>query len=118
MNCTGARSLEEAKKAINQMLRKLKKLGVKVKKPRIEVQNIVATCELGKPIDLDRVLELEDTEYEPEQFPGLVYRTKKGVAFLVFAGGRMVCAGARTVKEAQEAIKQFIKKLKKIGAIK
>ncbi len=118
MNCTGARSIKEAKKAISQMLNILKKLGVKVRKPKMEIQNIVATYDFGRRIYLDKALQLENTEYEPEQFPGLVYRTKKSVVFLVFGSGKIVCVGARNVKQTEEAIENLIKKFKRIRALK
>lgn len=118
MNCTGARSMPEAKKAIHQMVKKLKRLGVKIKKLKIEVQNIVATYDFNRRVDLDKLLTLEGTEYEPGQFPGLVYRSKTGVAFLVFATGKIVCVGARSMKQVKESIDSLIKDFKKIGALK
>jgi len=116
MNCTGATSLKEAKEAINKMLRILKKAGVKVRKPKMEVQNIVASANLNMKLDLDKIaFNLENCEYEPEQFPGLVYRIEKPkVAFLIFSSGRIVCTGARNKKQIEDAIKILIKRLKKI----
>ena len=116
MNCTGATSLKEAKEAINKMLRILKKAGVKVHKPKMEVQNIVASANLNMKLDLDKIaFNLENCEYEPEQFPGLVYRIEKPkVAFLIFSSGRIVCTGARNKKQIEDAIKILIKRLKKI----
>lgn len=117
MNCTGVTNLKDAKKAIKKMLRMIKKIGFKTFEPKIEVQNIVSSIELKKRVRFDKLLELENSEYEPEQFPGLVYRSKKGIAFLIFGGGKIVCVGARTIKDAKEAIKDLIKKLKKIKAL-
>lgn len=118
MNCTGATSLKEAKHGIDKMLKTLKRIGIKVQKPRIEVQNIVASAELGARLNLDKIaFTLENSEYEPAQFPGLVYRMKKPkVAFLLFGSGKIVCTGARNEKQIIEAIKYLVKKLKKIKA--
>ena len=120
MNCTGATSLKEAKDGIDKMLRTLKRIGVKVRKPRIEVQNIVASAKLGARLNLDKIaFNLENSEYEPEQFPGLVYRiTKPKVAFLLFGSGKIVCAGARNEKQITEALKYLVKRLKKLKAFK
>lgn len=120
MNCTGATSLKVAKDAMGKMLKTFKRFGVKVHKPKIEVQNIVASAELEARINLDKIaFNLENTEYEPSQFPGLVYRmTKPKVAFLLFGSGKIVCAGAKHEEQIEEAIKHLIKNLKKIRAFK
>jgi len=120
MNCTGATSLEEAKNGIEKMLKIFKQIGVKVHKPKIEIQNIVASANLNEKLNLDTIaFNLENSEYEPEQFPGLVYRmTEPKVAFLLFGSGRIVCTGARNEKQVGEAINYLIKKLKKIRAFK
>jgi len=118
MNCTGTTSMEETKKVIRIVLKDLKKLGVKTKKPRIVVQNMVLTARLNKRINLEKLLELEGTEYEPEQFPGLVLRLKDpNVAFLIFTSGRVVMTGARDVDMANVAFKKLKQKLKKVGVL-
>ncbi|MHA1532512.1 MAG: TATA-box-binding protein, partial [Candidatus Heimdallarchaeota archaeon] len=82
-NCTGAKTLEDVRKTIDIIADKLKKLGVDVyKKKDLEmvVQNMVAVADLGSDLNLNEVamgLGLENIEYEPEQFPGLVYRIKE-----------------------------------------
>ncbi len=120
MNCTGTTSMEDTKKVIRIVLRKMKGLGFKIKKqPRITVQNIVATATLSKRMNLDKILELENSEYEPEQFPGLVLRLKDPkVAFLIFTSGKVVITGARDEKTLKEAFEKLKQKLKKVGALK
>jgi len=120
MNCTGATSLKEAKDAIEKMLKIFKGIGIKVRKPKIEIQNIVASAKLDANLNLDTIaFNLESSEYEPEQFPGLVYRIEKPkVAFLLFGSGRIVCTGARNEEQIKEAINYLIRKLKKVGAFK
>jgi len=119
MNCTGTTSMEDTKKVIKIVLKKMKGLGFKIKKPRITVQNIVATASLGKRMDLDKILELENSEYEPEQFPGLVLRMKNPkVSFLIFTTGKVVITGARDEKMMNEAFKKLKQQLKKVGGLK
>ncbi|MBD3155302.1 MAG: TATA-box-binding protein, partial [Candidatus Aenigmarchaeota archaeon] len=82
------------------------------KKFDIKVENIVASVALGIRIPLESLVHhLEGTEYEPEQFPGLVYRMKDPkVAFLLFSSGKIVCTGARKVEDVEFAVKALSKK--------
>lgn len=74
--------------------------------PEFPVQNVVCTDELPHPVNLKALaigLGLEAVEYEPEQFPGLIYRPKAfSAVLLVFANGRVVITGAADVKTAKE----------------
>ncbi|MBL7169543.1 MAG: TATA-box-binding protein [Candidatus Aenigmarchaeota archaeon] len=121
--CTGARSIEDVEKVIKKVVKVLKdaKIGTpKPKKYKISIENIVASSKLEGRLNLDNIaFELEDSEYEPEQFPGLVYRMKDPkVAFLLFSSGKIVCTGARKVEDIEIAVKALSKKLKSINAIK
>src|SRR3989338_8345907 len=77
--CTGTKSISQVKEVISSVIKTLKKIGVKVTKfPKINVQNIVASGSVNLTLNLNLLaLELENTEYEPEQFPGLVYKLDK-----------------------------------------
>jgi len=81
----------------------------------IIVQNIVATADLGGELNLTETatsLGLENVEYEPEQFPGLVYRIKEPkVAMLLFSSGKIVCAGARSKEDASKAVEKLSEEL-------
>ena len=115
-NCTGAKTIEDVKTTIKIIAEKLKKIGVKVyKNPEIVIQNIVATSDLGGELNLSETalaLGLENVEYEPEQFPGLVYRFKEPkVAMLLFSSGKIVCAGARKIEEVSIAVDKLSKEL-------
>lgn len=58
-------------------------------------------------------LELENTEYEPEQFPGLVYKLDEPTAtFLLFTNGKLVCTGTKNKEQLDESMKQLIKNVK------
>jgi transcription initiation factor TFIID TATA-box-binding protein len=76
MVCTGAKSENQAKKAVRKVVRELKSNGILITgKVEIQVQNIVASASLGGKIDLEKsAFTLGRTMYEPEQFPGLIYR--------------------------------------------
>ena len=115
MNCVGARSMREAKLAISKLTRKLRRTGVKIKtEPKVEVQNIVASFDFGREFDLERISRThENTEYEPEVFPGLVFRLEKPKAVvLLFVSGKGVCAGAKSMEDIRRAAKAITKAIK------
>ena len=107
MVCTGAKSEKMAKSAVNKVVRELKKNGIIILgKPTIVIQNIVASANLHGKIDLETAADIMDNVmYEPEQFPGLIYRmgTPK-VVMLLFASGKLVCTGAKYEEMVKEAV--------------
>jgi transcription initiation factor TFIID TATA-box-binding protein len=122
-NCTGAKNVEDVRKTVEIIAEKLEKIGVKVyKNPEIVIQNIVATSDLEGELNLSEValaLGLENVEYEPEQFPGLVYRIKEPkVAMLLFGSGKIVCAGARKTEEVVMAVDKLSKELSSLGLLR
>jgi len=115
-NCTGAKNIEDVRKAIDIIAEKLRELGMSIHKNlEIVVQNMVATSDLGGDLNLNEVavgLGLENVEYEPEQFPGLVYRLNDPkVALLLFGSGKIVCAGARKTEDVSLAVDKVSKEL-------
>ena len=122
-NCTGAKTIEDVRTTIKIIAEKLEKIGVKIhKNPEIVIQNIVATSDLGGELNLSEVavsLGLEKVEYEPEQFPGLVYRIKEPkVAMLLFGSGKIVCAGARKIEDVSLAVEKLSKELSSLGLLR
>lgn len=116
MNCVGAKSMIDAKQAIKKLTRKLKRARIKVKsEPKVEVQNIVASFDFGREFDLERIARsFENTEYEPEVFPGLVFRLDDPkVVVLLFVSGKGVCAGAKGMKDIQKAARKITRLLRK-----
>lgn len=114
MVCTGAKSEQQAKQALMKVVGDLRKESiVTAEKPDIQIQNIVASGELGGTIDLDKgAYALERTIYEPEQFPGLIYRmTEPKVVILLFSTGKFVCVGAKKEEEIPRAISKLQKTL-------
>jgi transcription initiation factor TFIID TATA-box-binding protein len=122
-NCTGAKSLDDVKANIKIIADKLEKIGIEVfKEHKIVIQNIVATSDLKGELNLSEVavaLGLERVEYEPEQFPGLVYRLEDpSVALLLFGSGKIVCAGAKKIDEVNTAIKIVTKELTDLNLLR
>ena len=114
MICTGAKSEKQARSAIKKIVRLLKEGGIiLLSKPEIEIVNMVATVDLGEHIDLETADSiLESVMYEPEQFPGLIYRMREPKAvFLIFASGKVVCTGARSERQVYEAVEKLSKML-------
>ena len=121
-NCTGAKNIEDVRKSVNIIAEKLRKIGVKVyKNLEIVVQNMVAVGDLGGELNLTETamgLGLENIEYEPEQFPGMVYRIKEPkVAMLLFSSGKIVCAGAKNVEDVSIAAEKLFKELNSLGLL-
>jgi len=121
-NCTGAKNIEDVRKTIDIIAEKLRKLGMDIHNNLdIVVQNMVAMANLGGELNLTEVatgLGLENIEYEPEQFPGLVYRIKEPkVALLLFSSGKIVCAGARSTEDASKAVEKLSEELNSLGLI-
>jgi transcription initiation factor TFIID TATA-box-binding protein len=106
MNCVGAKSMQDAKLAIKKLTNKLRKAGVRIKSdPKVQVQNIVASFDFGREFDLEKIARtFENTEYEPEVFPGLVFRVDDPkVVVLLFVSGKGVCAGAKSMADIKRA---------------
>lgn len=116
--CTGAKSMKKVKEAITNIIKNIEKIKVKITvKPKPVVQNMVASGSIGLDLNLNQLaIKLPNTEYEPEQFPGLVYKLQGTRAtFLLFSNGKIVCTGTRSETKLNEAVDLLIKKLAEIG---
>ena len=121
--CTGAKSLEQVKIAISKVAKLIGAMGIVIKdEPVIVVQNIVASSDLGAKINLNAIaisLGLDRVEYEPEQFPGLVYRIDSPkVVVLLFGSGKLVCTGARKPEDVVAAVDKITEDLKAAGLLR
>ena len=117
--CTGARTIEDVAIVIKKVVKVLRESGIaNPKKYEIEVQNIVASAQMPARLDLDKIaLKVENSEYEPAQFPGVIYRMKDPKAtFLLFGSGKVICTGTRTAEEVDRTVNLLFKKLKSIDA--
>ncbi len=89
------------------------------KKPKLKanfkIENIVASADLGVELDLYAIAKASmDVDYEPEQFPGAIYKIHEPkVALLLFKNGKIICTGAKTEADIKRAIEQVIKVVKK-----
>jgi transcription initiation factor TFIID TATA-box-binding protein len=120
MVCTGARSGAESRKAIMKVVKELKKGGLIILgKPSFKVVNIVASASLGGKVDLEQVVvRTRQTMYEPEQFPGLIYRMDEPkVVILVFASGNLVITGAKEEQDVYDAVHKLHESLEQQNLI-
>jgi len=104
----------EARKAILTVVRKLRKEGINVRKPEIQITNVVASAILNGIIDLDRLYSKMDGKiiFEPEQFPGAIYRMESpSVVFLIFSNGKIVCVGAKKEEDIYVAAEKLRQRL-------
>jgi transcription initiation factor TFIID TATA-box-binding protein len=121
--CTGAKCYDDVVRAVTKVAKDIEKAGIFIDiTPKIEVQNIVASSDLGQEINLNTVaitLGLEKVEYEPEQFPGLVYRLDDPkVVVLLFSSGKMVCTGAKVPPDVERAVDKIAAELRSVGLMR
>lgn len=110
MVCTGARSEEDSKKAARQYAKIINKLGFNVKFTEFKVQNIVGSCDVKFPIRLEGLANSHSRfcNYEPEMFPGLIYRmSRPKIVLLVFVSGKIVLTGAKERNHIYEAFQNI-----------
>jgi transcription initiation factor TFIID TATA-box-binding protein len=110
MVCTGAKSEKLARSAINKVVRELKEGGIIILgKPVIIIQNMVASANLHDKVDLEMAADLLDNVmYEPEQFPGLIYRmSDPKTVLLLFSSGRIVCTGGKSKRMVYESVNRL-----------
>ena len=120
MVCTGAKSEKSAKAAIRRIANELRTHGIVIiRNPEVKIENIVATADLNGTLDLEVVAErLTKTIYEPEQFPGLIYRMDEPkTVILIFTSGKLVITGAKTEVGVRLAAKKLQETLEKNGLI-
>lgn len=113
MVVTGLEDVNHAEIAVNKLLKKIKKFGIKKSEPEITIQNMVANGDLHQIIDLNKaVLLMEYIMYEPEVFPGLIYNMRNPRAvFLLFSTGKYVCTGVKTEETLETAILKLTKQI-------
>lgn len=113
--CTGTKSIAQVKQVIDAVIKQIAKIGVKVTdRPKITVENIVASGSIDLNLNLNVLaLQLENTEYEPEQFPGLVYKLNEPPAtFLLFSNGKLVCTGTKNKQQLEDSMTQLNKSIR------
>ncbi len=121
--CTGADSVTHVHTALDIVYQKLRALGIDITDdPPVTVQNIVSGADFGARLNLNAIaigFGLENVEYEPEQFPGLVYRLDDPkVVILLFGSGKAVVTGAKTPDDAANALEKTATELEGLGLLK
>ncbi|XP_041988332.1 TATA-box-binding protein [Aricia agestis] len=106
MVCTGAKSEEDSRLAARKYARIIQKLGFTAKFLDFKIQNMVGSCDVKFPIRLEGLVLTHGqfSSYEPELFPGLIYRmVKPRIVLLIFVSGKVVLTGAKVRQEIYEA---------------
>ena len=119
---TGAKSVENLTRGLNILGELLRNLGIEITNElSYKVQNIVTSADLGSGINLNKIavgFNLEKIEYEPEQFPGLVYRLDDPkVVVLLFGSGKLIITGGKVQEDAQRAVLKIVEDLKGLGLL-
>eukprot|EP01103_Thecamoeba_quadrilineata_P008178 TRINITY_DN17949_c0_g1_i1.p1 TRINITY_DN17949_c0_g1~~TRINITY_DN17949_c0_g1_i1.p1 ORF type:complete len:231 (-),score=36.33 TRINITY_DN17949_c0_g1_i1:140-832(-) len=110
MVCTGAKSEELSRQAARKYARIIQKLGFPAKFTDFKIQNIVGSCDVKFPIKLEGLAYAHHhySTYEPELFPGLIYRmVKPKIVLLIFVSGKIVLTGAKVRDEIYEAFENI-----------
>ena len=120
--CTGADSVDGVHEALEATFETLSNLGLSVDDdPVITVQNIVVSGDLRENLNLNAIaigFGLESVEYEPEQFPGLVYRLEEpAVVALLFGSGKTVITGCKRFEDAEEATSVLVERLSELSLL-
>ena len=120
--CTGAKSAAAVREAIYIVVGNLVDAGIEVTKdPEVTVQNMVATIDLKAKLNLMTLaisFGMENVEYNPEQFPGLVYRMDDPkVVALLFSSGKVVCTGAKRKEDITRAVERIQTELSNAGLL-
>ncbi len=116
--CTGTKSVDQAHEAVANLLKDIQKLDIDVTDINdLTIQNMVASTCFNKELNLNKIaFDLEGTEYEPEQFPGLVYRMESPkVVFLLFKSGKVICTGAKSHDMIEKSVEQLKINLEEIN---
>ncbi|TFG03081.1 MAG: TATA-box-binding protein [Promethearchaeota archaeon] len=120
MVVTGLRKAVEAPRVVEKVVKNIRKAGIKLANPEITIQNIVASGDLHTNIDLNMAaIVMEYAMYEPEVFPGLIYRMQDPkTVFLIFSTGRIVCTGAKKKEIVREAVLKLNQQVRELGVAK
>jgi len=108
--CTGGKTEQEAKLAVEKLIEKLREKGISVAEPELSVENVVVSTNIGRRLNLEKLAPAMHLSYEPERFPGATFK-REGKTFLLFSSGRVVCVGSKTLAEAKEQLEKLAQEL-------
>ncbi|MBO5430627.1 TATA-box-binding protein [Methanocorpusculum sp.] len=116
---TGAKSIPSLADGLSALVKMMKDLNVDITdNPTYNIQNIVTSADLGARINLNKIamsLTLDKIEYEPEQFPGLVYRLDDPkVVVLLFGSGKLIITGGKVHEDAERAVDKIYQDLQNL----
>ncbi|WP_292730061.1 TATA-box-binding protein [Methanoculleus sp.] len=119
---TGAKSIDSLSRGLEILADQLRALDIDIPdNPTYKIQNIVTSADLGTPINLNKIavgFNLDKIEYEPEQFPGLVYRLDDPkVVVLLFGSGKLIITGGKVPEDARRAVQRILSDLSSLGLI-
>lgn len=119
---TGAKSIESLSRGLDILGDLLRGLDIQIPDTlQYKIQNIVTSADLGSGINLNKIavgFNLDRIEYEPEQFPGLVYRLENPkVVVLLFGSGKLIITGGKEPVDARLAVNKIVSDLKGLGLI-
>ncbi len=119
---TGAKDYDDAKRTIIKTVDKISDTGLSIEKDfEIQIENVVASTDVRKELHLSSIangLVFQGVNYEPERFPGLIYKFKDAcIDVILFSSGKIVCIGAKKIEEAIDALVQMKEKLSSIGVL-
>ena len=106
---TGAKTISQVNQAVDVLRNLLTEIGITFdREPLITLQNVVASGNFHDTINLElAALTLDTSMYEPEVFPGLIYRMQDPkVVLLLFQSGKFVCTGSKREELVHEAAKK------------
>ncbi|MGC8996889.1 MAG: TATA-box-binding protein [Fervidicoccaceae archaeon] len=120
MVVTGSKSTSELINSVRRIIRTFANHGINIShQAKVQIQNIVASGNLNIGVNLEEAAyKLENVMYEPEQFPGLIYRmTDPYVVLLIFSSGKMVITGAKREEEVEMAVKNIYNTLLELDCL-
>lgn len=117
---TGLKRARDVGPITQKVIKIIERSGAVIKsEPEIKIQNIVASGDLNLKLNLDLMsISLERALYEPEVFPGLIYRMKDPkVVFLIFASGKIVCVGAKSEEDVKVAVQNLLNEIQELDFV-
>lgn len=120
ISITGAPSRDDLIDSTEIFLESIGELGIKIDKSAddIYIQNIIANFDFNREFDLATLsidLGMEQTEYEPEQFPGIIYRSAQNATILIFNSGKCVITGAKSYSEIFNVLTEIHNEMSDLG---
>ena len=110
MVCTGAKTEALAREAARKYAKVIIKLGFPAQFKDFKIQNMVGSCDVKFPIRLEGLAWSHGhfAQYEPELFPGLIYRMQMPkIVLLIFVSGKIVLTGGKRREDIYQAFENI-----------